>query len=162
ADWLLRRGAKDELLPLDRFVAACTRGDRPNAERMLGEHPELRTELRTEHHLLMHIPAERGDSTVLEAMLACGFDPNAKDHDSVTALPRAAMAGRPAAVRVLLAHGASVNALDGMFAANALVWATEGWNHPQTGSDHIEVARLLLAAGTSRDWLPPEKAPDPE
>jgi ankyrin repeat protein len=162
AGWLLRHGAKNELSPLDNFVAACARGDRTTAEAMLGARPELRTELRDEHHLLMHVPAERGDSKVLETMLACGFDPNARDHDSVTALHRAAMAGRPEAVRVLLGHGASVDALDGMFAANPLVWATEGWNHPQAGSDHVEVARLLIAAGTSREWAPPEKAPDPE
>ena len=72
------------------------------------------------------------------------------------------MAGHVKAVRVLLAHGASLTAVDGMFAASPLVWATEGWNHPQPGSDHVEVARLLIAAGTSREWAPPEKAPDPE
>jgi hypothetical protein len=31
------------------------------------------------------------------------------------------------AVKVLLAKGASVNAVDGMFAATPLVWACEGW-----------------------------------
>lgn len=160
--WLLHHGAKDELMSLDKFIAACARGDRTAAEAMLGERPELRTQLRAEHHLLVHVPADRGDSKVLETMLACGFDPNVRDHDSVTALHRAAMAGRSEAVRVLLAHDASVNALDGMFAANPLVWATEGWNHPQPGADHVEVARLLIAAGTSREWAPPEKAPDPE
>ena len=37
-----------------------------------------------EHHLMMHVPAERGDAKVLDAMLACGFDPNVKDSDGVT------------------------------------------------------------------------------
>jgi hypothetical protein len=57
-----------------------------------------------------------------------------------------------------------VNALDGMFAATPLVWACEGWSHdPQpAGADHVAVARLLLAAGSPREWTPPEKAPDPE
>jgi ankyrin repeat protein len=113
---------------------------------------------------MMHVPAERGDSRVLETMLACGFDPNVKDTDSVTALHRAAMGGRADAVRVLLAHGASVVARDGMFAATPLVWACEGWRHDahQPGVDHVAVARLLLAAGSPREWIPPEKAPDPE
>jgi ankyrin repeat protein len=96
-------------------------------------------------------------------MLTCGFDPNAKDKDGVTALHRAAMAGRVEAVRVLLAHGASVNNLDGMFSANPLVWATEGWSHgAREGADHLGVARFLIAAGCSQEWKAPEKAPDPE
>jgi ankyrin repeat protein len=131
---------------------------------MLQTHPNLRDELRSEDHLLMHVPAERGDAAVLETMLACGFDSNVKDHDGVTALHRAAMAGRSGAVRVLLAGGASVNALDGMFSATPLVWASEGWSHGpcQAGVDHVGVARLLIAAGSSLEWIPPEKAPDPE
>lgn len=163
AAWLLHHGAKDELSPLERFISACASGDRPRAAFMLGEHPSLPDELRTEHHLLMHVPAERGDSGILETMLDCGFDPNVKDRDGVTALHRAAMSGRAEAVRVLLAHGASVNALDGMFAATPLVWTCEGWSHgPQAGADHLAVARLLLAAGSPREWMAPEKAPDPE
>jgi len=162
AAWLLRHGAKDELSPLDRFISACARGDRASAQAMLAQHPGLRGELRPEHHLMMHTPAERGDAAILETMLVCGFDPNVKDHDGVTALHRAAMGGRAEAVRVLLAHGASLHALDGMFAASPLVWASEGWKHAHPGSDHPAVARLLLAAGSSREWIAPEKAPNPE
>ena len=164
AEWLLQHGAKDELSLLERFVSACTAGDRTRAASLFATHPNLRGELRAEHHLMMHVPAERGDSTVLETMLEGGFDPNVKDSDGVTALHRAAMAGRKNAVSVLLAHGASVNALDGMFAATPLVWACEGWSHdpPQAGADHVAVARLLLAAGSPREWAPPEKAPDSE
>jgi hypothetical protein len=73
------------------------------------------------------------------------------------------MAGRAEAVRVLLAYGASVNALDGMFSATPLVWAAQGWSHnSQAGTDYLGVARLLIAAGSSREWTAPEKAPDPE
>ena len=161
-EWLLDHGAKDELSLLERFISACTSGKRAQAESMLAQHRNLRGELRAEHHLMMHVPAERGDSEVLKIMLDCGFDPNAKDHDGVTALHRAAMSGRADAVRVLLAQGASVNALDGMFAAPPLVWTCEGWSHAQPGADHVGVARLLLAAGSPREWVPPEKAPDPE
>lgn len=164
AAWLSRHGAKDELLPPERFISACASGDRERAASMLADDPSLRGELRAEHHLMMHVPAERGDSKVLETMLECGFDPNVKDADGVTALHRAALAGRADAVRVLLAHGASVNALDGMFAATPLVWACEGWSHDprRAGADHVAVARLLLAAGSPREWMPPENAPDPE
>jgi ankyrin repeat protein len=113
----------------------------------------------------MHVPAERGDGAVLDTMLACGFDPNVKDHDGVTALHRAAMRGRMDAVRVLLAGGAAVNALDGMFSGSPLVWASHGWRnnpHQKAGVDYLGVARQLIAAGSSLVWMAPEKAPDPE
>jgi hypothetical protein len=161
AIWLLQHGAKDELTPFEHFMAACTDGDRARAESMLHMHPALRDELRAEHHLMLLVPAERGDIQVLETMLAYGFDPNTPDHDGVTPLHRAAMAGKSEAVRILLAGGASVNALDGLFAATPLVWAAEGFSHAKDGN-HVAVARELLAAGSSADWTPPENAPNPE
>ena len=163
AAWLLAHGAKDELSSLERFVSACARGDRASCDTMLQAHPSLRGELRAEHHLMMQVPAERGDAAVLETMLVCGFDPDVRDGDGVRALHKAAMAGRAEAVRVLLAHGAAVNALDGMFSATPLLWAAEGWTHnSQGGTDYLGVARRLIAAGSSLEWIPPEKAPDPE
>lgn len=163
ADWLRAHGAKDELSQLERFVAACARGDRASADAMLRSNPELRGQLRIEHHLMMHMPAERGDARVLDTMLACGFDPDARDHDGVTALHRASMGGRVEAVRALIAHGASLDVLDGMFAAPPLVWVAEGWTHDSgSGADYLAAARLLIAAGSPTTWTPPEKAPDPE
>ena len=163
AAWLLAHGAKDESTPLEKFVSACTRGDAARASEMLAAQPNLRNELHLEHHLMMHGPAERGDAAVLETMLASGFDPNVKDKDGVTALHRAAKDGRIEAVRVLLARGASVSNLDGMFSATPLVWATEGWSHdPKPNSPHVSVAKLLIAAGCSQEWEAPPKAPDPE
>ena len=162
ADWLLAHGARDELSPLDRFVTACARGDRANADAMLMARPGLRGELGPRHHQMLHRFAESGNAAVLETMIACGFDPQARDNDAVTALHRAAMSGHVDAVRVLLNAGADVNALDGMFAAPPLVWAVEGRNHASTGADHVGVARALIAAGSSVEWAPPPGAPSPE
>ena len=159
---LLAYGAKAELSTLDRFAAACARADRTAADAMLAVRPGLRTDLRPEHHLMTHRPAEAGRADVLETMLSCGFDPNATDKDKVTPLHRAAMAGHPEAVRVLLKFGAGVNALDGMFSATPLVWAVEGRGHAQAGADHVAVARELIASGSSLEWTPPEGAPGPE
>lgn len=159
---LLAYGATNELSELEQFAAACARGDRMTANAMLAARPELRTELRPEHHLMMHRPAEAGLATVLETMLSCGFDPAARDRDNVTPLHRAAMGGHPEAVRVLLKFGADVNALDGMFSATPLVWAVEGRGHAQAGADHVAVARELIGAGSSVEWTPPEGAPSPE
>jgi len=163
AAWLLAHGAVDEMSPLDRFMAACARGDRPAADALLAARPTLRNELRPEHHVMLHRPAESGNAKVLETMLACGFDVEAKDKDNVTPLHRAAMGGHVEAVRVLLAHGADVNAADGMFSASPLVWAVEGRSnsrHPD--ADFVGVARLLIAAGSPLEWTPPHGAPGPE
>lgn len=162
AAWLAAHGGGDDLSPIDRFVAACARGDRAAAQALLERQPGLRGDLTREHHLMMQRPAESGRADVLEAMLSCGFDPNVGDKDQVTALHRAAMAGYADAVRVLLAHGADVHARDGMFAASPLVWAVEGRTHAQPGADHVAVARALIAAGSPLEWTPPEGAPGPE
>jgi hypothetical protein len=161
--WLLAHGAKDELSAIERFIAACARADRAAAERMLEARPALRAELRPEHHRMLHRPAESGSAAVLETMLACGFEPDARDKDNVTPLHRAAMGGHPDAVRVLLKFGADVNALDGMFSATPLVWAVEGRGSAKRGgADHVGVARVLIDAGSSLDWTPPPGAPGPE
>ncbi len=163
AAWLLAHGAKDELSPLERFIGACAQGNRARADAMLKTDPTLRSQLRREHHLMLMVPAERGAAAVLDTMLACGFDPSVQDHDGVTPLHQAAMHGRVEAARVLLAHRAPVNALDGMFSATPLLWAAEGWSHgSQEGADHPGVARLLIEAGSSLEWTPPDKAPHPE
>ena len=163
AAWLLAHGAVDELSPLERFIAACARADRAAADAIVAGHPGLRSGLRPEHHLMLHRPAESGNAAVLETMLACGFDAEAKDKDNVTPLHRAAMGGHVDAVRVLLDYGANVKALDGMFSAPPLVWAVEGRSTVRhRGGDHVGVARLLIAAGSPVDWTPPEGAPGPE
>ena len=162
AEWLLAHGATNQLSPLEQFIAAAARGDRGAADAMLRAHPNLPRQLRHDHHVMLHRPAESGNAPALETMLACGFDARAKDKDGVTALHRAAMAGHPEAVRVLLTFGAPVDALDGMFSAPPLVWAVEGRGHAQPGADHVAVARLLIDAGSPVDWTPPPASPGPE
>lgn len=163
AAWLLAHGASDELSPLEHFIAACARADRAAADAILAASPKLLSELRPEHHVMLHRPAESGNAAVLETMLACGFEPDARDKDNVTPLHRAAMGGHVEAAGVLLKHGADVNAHDGMFSATPLVWAVEGRRTGKRGrGDHVGVARLLIASGSALDWTPPEGAPDIE
>lgn len=162
AEWLLAHGARDELSAIDRFVAACARGDRKSAQAMLVSRPSLRQELRPEHHLMLQRPAESGHPEVLETMLACGFDSRARDKEGVTALHRAAMGGHLEAVRALLRHGADVGAVDETFAAPPLVWTVQGRHRPRAGADHVGVARALIAAGSPVEWVPPAGAPSPE
>jgi len=159
ASWLLAHGATDEMSLLERFVATCAAGDRAGANALLTSDPSLRSELLPVHHQMLHRHAESGNAQAIETMLHCGFDPRVTDKDNVTALHRAAMAGQAGAVAVLLAHGAPVDALDSMFSATPLLWAVQGRSRPGPGTDHVAVARLLIAAGSPVEWNPPPGAP---
>lgn len=159
ADWLLRNGALADLQPVDRLVAACSRGDLSAARAMLAEQPALRTAIAPEHYAVLHRAAERDDTEVVAALLACGFDPNKGDEEiGKTALHSAAMAGAANSVRILLAHGASVAVQDREFHAPPLVWAAEGSrSQANTGGNHAAVGRLLLDAGSPTSWQPGEE-----
>ena len=153
AEWLLAHGTSGELTSVDRLVAACSRGDRATAEALLRDQPDLRRRLTAEHYAAFYKAAEANDTQALEVMLECGFDPNRGDESiGRTALHAAAMEGWPEAVRVLLAHGASVTARDREFKAQPLVWAAEGSRMQRPGRDHTSVGRQLIAAGSPIDW----------
>ena len=153
ADWLLARGASPELAKVDQLVAACSRGDRAAAEALLAKNPGLRNEITDDHYIAFHQAAERNDVSALEAMLACGFDPNRPDAGiGKTALHSAAMEGWPDAVRVLLAHGASVHVRDREFKGQPLIWAAEGSRQGREGRDFAAVGKLLLDAGSPVEW----------
>lgn len=153
AAWLLAQGVPGDLSPVDRLAAACSRGDRAAAAAMLGERPDLRNQIAPEHYAAFYRAAERNDVAALEAMLACGFDPNRPDESiGKTTLHVAAMEGWPEAARLLLAHGASVAVRDREFNAPPLIWAAEGSRTSRPGRDHAAVGRLLLDAGSPIEW----------
>ena len=153
ADWLRAHGASPDLPEVDRLVAACSRGDRAAAEALLAKNLGLRNEITDDHYIALHQAAERDDVRALEAMLACGFDPNRPDAGiGKTALHSAAMEGWPDAVRVLLAHGASVHVRDREFKGQPLIWAAEGSRQGREGRDFAAVGKLLLDAGSPVEW----------
>jgi ankyrin repeat protein len=153
ADWLLARGASPELSAVDQLVAACSRADRKAAEALLAKNAGLRDQITDDHYIALHQAAERNDVRALEAMLACGFDANRPDQGiGKTALHSAAMEGWPEAVRVLLAHGASVHVRDREFHGQPLIWAAEGSRQGREGRDFAAVGKLLLDAGSPVEW----------
>jgi ankyrin repeat protein len=153
AAWLLVHGAASELSAVDQLVAACSRGDRSAVAAILNQRPDVRNEIGPEHYAAFYGAAERNDIAALEAMLACGFDPNRGDESiGKTALHVAAMEGWPEAVRLLLAHGGSVGARDREFNAPPLIWAAEGSRTSRAGRDHAAVGQLLLDAGSPVEW----------
>jgi ankyrin repeat protein len=160
ADWLLAHGASPDLLDVDRLVAACSRGDRAAADALLARNPGLNSEITDDHYIALHQAAERNDVRALETMLSAGFDPNRPDASiGKTALHSAAMEGWPEAVRVLLAHGASVHVRDREFNGQPLVWAAEGSRQGREGRDFPAVGKMLLDAGSPVEWQAPQPEP---
>ena len=159
ADWLRAHGAAGELEPVDGLIAACGRGDRAAAEAMLAAHPTLREEITDAHYSALHRAAEQGDSAMLALLIDCGFDLNRGDDEiGKTALHSAAHAGRPNAVRLLLARGASPETRDREFHGQPLVWAADGArSHPDRADDYAEVGRMLLEAGSPVEWKPSDE-----
>ena len=99
----------------------------------------------------------RGDPTVsvtspavLERLLAAGFDPNRPDWQGRTALHHYAGRGDVPNARLMLKHGADIDALDDQHHGTPLAWAAR--------KGHEEMARFLLSEGADptlpRD-LPP-------
>lgn len=153
AEWLRAHGAPTDVSEVDRLVSAGSRGDLAAVRTMLAARPALRSEIGGEHYGALYDAAERNDVKAIEALLACGLDPNRGDESmDMNALHKASMAGWPDAVRVLLAHGASVAARDREFHATPLVAAAEGARHAREGRDHAAVGRMLLDAGSPLDW----------
>ncbi|MBI3503266.1 MAG: ankyrin repeat domain-containing protein [Proteobacteria bacterium] len=87
--------------------------------------------------------AEAGDLPALARLLddTAAGGPDRPGSGGLTALMRAAARGNAAAVDLLLARGAAVDALDA-FANTALMYAC--------ARGHVGVAQLLLAAGAAR------------
>ncbi len=162
ADWLRGHGAESELRPVDRLVAACSRGDRGAVAELLAAEPALRTQLGGEHYATMYRAAEQGDMAALDALLAAGFDPNRGDEEiGKTALHCAAMGGHADAVRLLLQHGASPEVRDREFKAPPLIWAAEGArSHQDRRAEYGRVGQLLLDAGPAPEWHPGEEPAD--
>ena len=164
AAWLLAHGAKDELSPLERFVAACARGDRAAATAMLAARPDAarRASSRAPPHAASP-GRERATPRCSRRCSSCGFDPHAKDKDDVTALHRAAMGGPPGSrARAAEVRRGRQRAGRHVLGDAARLGRGRTRSTRSAGADHVAVARLLIAAGSPLEWTPPEGAPGPE
>jgi outer membrane protein assembly factor BamB len=83
--------------------------------------------------------ARAGDVAKIEALLKAGAPVDAPAKYGQTPLYYAAEKGYLAAVKLLVEHGANVNAKDSFFGASALGIALQG--------EHLELARYLLTKG---------------
>jgi ankyrin repeat protein len=123
-DLLLRHGAADNSTDVDRFVGACARADRAEAERLSGIPLAA-------HDVEMIVFATEFERVApVELMLDLGFPVNAtRTGDGATPLHVAAYSGQVELVELLLARGADVHAVDTQWGSTPVQWATVGSEH---------------------------------
>ena len=169
ADLLRRRGAADTATSVDRFLSACHRADRTEAEQLLNDDPGLVELLSDEQRVSIVRAAEHGETAAVGLMLDLGFPLDTRGDDGGTSLHAAGYNGSPETVRLLLDRGADIEARDTTWNDTPLGWALVGsGERPRTNkaADWIETVRTLLEHGASTDEidLDPDspKPPSPE
>jgi ankyrin repeat protein len=156
-DLLRSRGARDDATDVDRFLHACMRADRSQAERVLTRRPGLIDELTDQDHEAIAHAADHGNLPAVELMLDLGFPLNAPvGDDGASPLHAAAGAGATELVAFLIGRGADLEAADTTWAATPLCWATVGsglglGHNP--GADWVTTVDALIAAGASTEGV---------
>jgi ankyrin repeat protein len=169
ADLLRRHGAADTATSIDRFLSACRRADRAEADRLLADDSGLLGRLSEEERAAIFRAAEHGDTAAVALMLDLGFPLETVGDDGGTALHAAAYNGSRQTVRLLLDRGADIEARDTTWNDTPLGWAAVGsGERPRTNEtpNWVETVRTLLdhGASTTEISLDPDspKPPSPE
>jgi ankyrin repeat protein len=131
---LLERGVE-----LDLF-AACMAGARERAVELIADEPELVKTYSHDGWTPLHLACFFGHPTLAETLIAQGAGVNVRSDNKMQNMPLHAAAGGRSkdAVRILLEHGAEVNARQ-----------EGGWTalHAASQNGDAEMVRLLIAAG---------------
>jgi ankyrin repeat protein len=139
AELLLERG-----IELDVF-AACMAGARERAVELIGREPELieaNSDKAYSHDgwTVLHLACFFGHPALTETLIAQGAEVNARSRNAARNMPlhAAAAARNGEAVRILLEHGAEVNARQ-----------EGGWTalHAASQNGDVDMVRLLIAGG---------------
>jgi ankyrin repeat protein len=156
---LLRaRGVPDDATDIDRFLGACARGDRVTAQRLLATQSQPRDRFSDRDQAAILDVASRGSAAVaVRLMLEFGFSPHTRNNFGETPLHLAAAAGDADTVRLLLDHGAELDARDDNYHGTPLGYATVSSGESfRSDGDWAATVRLLLDAGADRAgaWVP--------
>jgi hypothetical protein len=141
ADALAAAGADTTLDPVDAFLAACMRADRPSVEAQLAAaDPRLPTRAVARRPQLIIRAAELGRIDAVRLLAELGFDVNHLKR--LTALHQAAFDGNLELVTLLVELGADPTILDRSYNSTPLGWAEH--NNQQEVVDYLTT---LTAAG---------------
>ncbi len=150
-EFLMQRSA-----PRTQLLVACTSANRPIAESVASQHPQIIGELDQEDLSLMAKFCWETNKSIdaVRLMLDLGFPVEAREHNhGCTALHNAAWCGDPELVRLLIERGHPIDVRDPDHKSTPIGWAVhscvEAKRHPD--GRFAEVVELLLASGTPFD-----------
>lgn len=149
---LRRFGARYDATEVDRFLGACARNDRTEAEALAKRYPAMATRFSGSEQWAIVDAADYVGTEAVDLMLDLGFGMDARRDDGATALHAAAYSGRPDLVRRLAERGADLDARDDRRAATPVDWALAGMHDRpdyNPGADWLAVIRTLIDAGAS-------------
>jgi ankyrin repeat protein len=136
--------------PEQQLLVACHEADGEAARRIVAAHPGIVAALSGPDAAALGDEAWVSNERAVRLMLQLGFDPAAGEFGQ-SALHRAAWAGAPDIVAMILATErgrALLEAREAQFGGTPLGWCCHGSvNNRNPAADHVEVARLLIAAG---------------
>ena len=140
--------------PAQRLLLACHEGGRDEALAIARAQPGILQALTGADRRALTDEAWAANAPAVELMLELGFDPAAESASgptSGTALHCAAWQGSVECVAALLRHPsgrALIDVRESAYQGTPLHWCCHGsMNCGNPRADHVEVARLLLAAG---------------
>lgn len=155
---LAAAGVPPPTAALERFLAACARGDEAAARRLQADHPAWPAALPPEHLRLLPELAAQGCLDAVRCMVRLGWPVAARGGDwDASALNHAVFRGDAPMARLLLAHGAQWTERHayGDDCCGTLQWASS--NRPEdTPGDWLGCAEALVAHGM------PGARPDPQ
>jgi ankyrin repeat protein len=138
-----------------RLVNAAEAGDESAFHRILAAHPQAIGKITANAARRIIGVATRNNARALHLLLGAGWPAGAVMDTGHTALHFAAWHGNAEAVRDLLAHGASVHAVETEHGGPPLGWALHGslhgWNRDK--GDYPAAVRALLDAGADAALL---------
>jgi len=153
-----RRGIPIELQGVELLIAACARNDSAKVRAIVEQEPELVRELVTQGGKLLAEFAGVGNTDGVRHLLDLGVDVNAVTEEgdpyfdvakNSTALHSAAWRAWPSTVKLLIARGASVNALDGKGRTPLVLAVRACVDSYWKGRRTPESVETLLKAGAS-------------
>jgi len=114
----------------------------------------------------LHLAAVNGSAVLIERLLKAGADPNAPGADGETALMSVARGGHVDAAKVLLEHGAAVDAREMWHGQTALMWASAQGHASMIGEllahgadvnarSNVEEWERQITSEPRDKWLPP-------